>query len=68
MVKALDPNTNFTVASDRSDRSFIAENHRIFNLNNTNERYASAESYAGKISTIGCVVKALDPNTNFALV
>ena len=67
MAEALDPNSNFTVGSDRSDQTSIAESHQFFILNKTNGRYDLAESYAGRILTIGCVAEALDPTSNFAL-
>ena len=67
VVEALDPTQNFIVGSDRSDQTSLAENHRIFILNKTNESLGSAESYASKLLTIGCVVEALDPTSNFAL-
>ena len=67
VVEALDLTSNFTVGSDRSDRTSLFENHQIFILNNTNGSYCSAESYAGKMLKIRCLVEALDPTSNFAL-
>jgi len=67
VAEALHLNANFKVGSDGSDRTSLAENHRSFIPNNTNESFGSVESYASKILTIGCVVEALDPTSNFAL-